>query len=138
MNYWAAHCRGCDYDALRKLGFLVLHPHIDDYVFLEVKDSNKKILRREGKLNILFVRFDDKLMEIPEEEIEIFKGSTIDSIEVGTSILIVQGIYSNLDGKVIAERGDNYSCEVYGYKKIYFPDIKRSYVVRKENACSDS
>lgn len=116
----------------------MLHPHIDDYVFLEVKDSNKKFLCREGKLNLLFVRFDDKLMEIPEEEIEIFKGSTIDSIEVGTPILVVQGIYSNLDGKVLAEHDDNYSCEVYGYKKIYFPDIKRNYVVRKTDAHSDS
>lgn len=132
MKYWAAHCRGCDYDHLRSLGFLVLHPHIDDYVFLEVCEKNTKFLRQENKLNILFVRFEDNVMEIDESEMSFMRRETVDSITDGSDILVVKGIYANLEGVIIEDQGDIYKCEIYGYKRKYYPNIKSNYVVRKK------
>ena len=55
-TYWIAHVRGGEWPRLRREGFLVLYPSVDDYVFLEASKKNKKKLNRQTELGIYFLK----------------------------------------------------------------------------------
>lgn len=119
MRYWIAHVRAPNFQKLKKLGFLVMYPTLDDYVFLEVKDSNEKFLRKQTELEIYFLKKREKLLTASKEEVEHMVGSSIDIIEVGSDIYVVDGYYSNLDGTVIERDEDEFRVELKGYNRTY-------------------
>lgn len=98
--YWVAQARSPDFQDLTDRGFVTFYPMVDDYVFLEAKDENRALTRKETDLNVSFLREEKKLITITEAELEPMRASTRDRIKVGTNILVVRGHCESLDGVV--------------------------------------
>lgn len=132
MRYWLAHTRGCDFARLRDLGFLTLYPALDDYVFLAATDKNKVFLRRQTELGIRFLRQGDQYQTVSQKEINAMQGQTVDKIEPGTEIVVLQGFASALEGTVQERNGNKLRCLLGGLTRNYDVLIDVLDVVRKK------
>jgi len=119
MAYWIAHVRGGDFAKLKKLGFVTFYPAMDDYVFLEETDDNRKFLRKQDELGIHFVKARGAYALASNKELEKMRSTTSARIEVGTEIIVVAGYASNLEGKVLEIDGDNVRCNLNGLTRQY-------------------
>jgi len=133
-EYWIAHVRGPNYEVLKKKGFLVLYPDVDDYVFLEVKDDNKKYLKKQLELSIAFLKQKSKLVTVKEEEVQrMIDATSREKIEPGTSISVISGYCENLDGIVTGVIDDDQvEATLNGYNRQYDVVVKRLDVVEAD------
>lgn len=118
-QFWCAHVRGPYFDRLRKLGFVVLYPAVDDYVFLEVSDENRKLVSRQQDLGIFFLKRGRRLQTISEAELENIQERTTEKLEIGAPIIVVGGYCEALEGKIMDENGQKVRCELQGYTRTY-------------------
>jgi len=135
-EYWIAHVRGPNYSVLKKRGFLVLYPDVDDYVFLEVKDENKKYLKKQLELSIAFLKNKNKLVTATEEEVQrMIDATSRESIEPGTSIKVISGYCENLEGVVTGVVNENeVEARLNGYNRQYQVVVDRLDVVEDEES----
>lgn len=139
MNkYYVCHVRGAEYAKLKSLGFLVLYPMIDDYVFLEAIPENKKFLNKQTELGISFLKQREALVLVNKSEIDRMKETSKDSIREGAEIRVIGGYCANLEGRVlqILESG-NYLCELQGFKQTYQAEIDPLDLVYKSEPGED-
>lgn len=130
-QYWIAHVRGPNYSVLKKKGFLVLYPDVDDYVFLEVKESNKKYLKKQLELAIAFLKNKTKLVTCTQEEVDrMIQATSRTSIAIGTAIKVISGFCENMDGVVtgVPDEG-KVEARLKGYNRDYDVVVDRLDVV---------
>lgn len=119
-RYWIAHVRGPNYEQLRKRGFLVLYPDVDDYVFLEVNPENKGILKKQLELSVSFLKSGSKYHTVSEEEVKRMSvGTSEDAITPGSEVDVINGYCENLSGVVISRNGERLRVELRGYRRAY-------------------
>jgi len=137
-EYWIAHVRGPNYTVLKKKGFLVLYPDVDDYVFLEVNDENKKYLKKQLELSIAFLKNKSKLVTVKEAEVQrMIQATSREKILPGTLIKVISGYCENLDGVVTGVVDDNrVEARLDGYNRQYQVVIDRLDVVEDESVTS--
>jgi len=137
-EYWIAHVRGPNYEILKKKGFLVLYPDVDDYVFLEVNDDNKKYLKKQLELSIAFLKNKSKLVTVKEAEVQrMIQATSREKILPGTAIKVISGYCENLDGVVIGVVDDNQvEALLEGYNRQYQVMVDRLDIVEDESVTS--
>jgi len=130
-TYWIAHVRGPNYSLLKKKGFLVLYPDVDDYVFLEVKDENKKYLKKQLELAIAFLKNKTKLVTCTQAEVDrMVRATSRKSIAIGTAIKVISGFCENMDGVVTGVVDDSQvEARLKGYNRNYDVVVDRLDVV---------
>jgi len=133
-EYWIAHVRGPNYEMLKKKGFLVLYPDVDDYVFLEVNDTNKKYLKKQLELSIAFLKNKSRLVTVKEEEVQrMIDATSREKIEPGTPISVISGYCENLEGIVTGVvDDDSVKACLNGYNRKYDVVVKRLDVVEAD------
>lgn len=124
-NFWIAHVRGPNFEQLKKKGFLVLYPEIDDYVFLEVNPDNLQHLRKQLQLGVSFLRSKKELVKVTEADIDKMKKVTTDRIEVGAAIEVIAGFAEALEGKILEVNEATVLCELQGYKRTYTVEVNK-------------
>jgi len=128
-NFWVAHVRGADFDQLKKTGFLTFFPSLDDYVFLEVKEENQHLLRRQSELNIHFLKKGSDYTTVEETELDYMTQETKGKIIEGTDIQVVKGYCANLDGIVLEVEEELARCYLNGYNRKYKVELDISDIV---------
>lgn len=118
-KYWVCHTRGPDFNRLRELGFKTFYPALDDYVFLEATPKNQHLLRKQSELGLAFVKNKKGYVTVSSKEIEKIGDGTVNRMEVGSRILAVDGIGSNLDGEVLEENEKEVLVRLKGYNRVY-------------------
>lgn len=120
-RYWVAHARGPNFMRLRERGFLTFFPEMDDYVFLECKPGNEKLLRKQTELCVAFLKARERYITVTGTEIKMMFGQTKAKIEVGANVLVVTGHGSNLEGIVLEvdDEKDLAFCELKGFNRSY-------------------
>lgn len=137
-EYWIAHARGPDFGRLRSLGFLVLYPALDDYVFLEATEKNKALTRKQSELCVHFLKKKNELITVDRQEIERMMSSSARGLEVGEEILVVEGVGSNLEGIVLGRNGSKLKVRLEGYRRQYEIEVDEMEAVRKDGSNTDS
>jgi len=130
-KYWVAHVRGAIFENLRKEGFRVFYPVMDDYVFLEVKESNEGLLRRQTELAIAFLKKRGKYVTVMESEIDVIKGDVQVGPQVGAKVSVVKGYCANLEGEIVAIDGEWIDLCLQGYNRTYDVRVDRLEVAVK-------
>lgn len=132
-SWWVAVARGADFKDLRAKGFRVFYPVLDDYVFLEECDENKKLLIKQEELKVKFLRdpITRVIQKVTDAELSAMTLSTQDSLVPGQDILVVEGYGSGLEGKILSREGESITCEVYGYKRIFSLELTMIQVVKR-------
>lgn len=125
-RFWVAHVRGAEFPRLVKLGFLVFYPEIDDYVFLEVKDENEKLLRKQNEFGVHFLRKKKVLATVTEREIQQMKKETKDELLPETEVEVVSGYAANMKGKVVEVLEGKYRCLLNGWRRTYEVLLERT------------
>jgi len=129
-RWYAAHVRGPNYDQLRKRGFLVLYPDVDDYVFLEVSKENDKLLKKQLELSIAFLKSRGRFQTISEAEVlRMTQKTPTDSLAEGTTIEVINGYCENMEGTVLEIIGSQIKAALKGYKRTYEVTIDRLDVI---------
>lgn len=128
-RYWVAHARGPNFDYLKKIGFVHFYPTMDDYVFLEVTDTNKKYLRKQTELCVSFMKMSDEFVTISEAELREMGHQTTDQIAPGSEIKVLIGYCENLDGVVNAIEGDKLQVTLQGYNRKYEASLNVDQIV---------
>ena len=108
--FWIAHVRGPYFDRLRRHGFVVLYPEVDDYVFLEATPENRKLVTRQQELGVFFLRVGRRLQTVSEEELDSIRQRTVARLGVDTPIVVVGGYCEALEGTIVGEEGDKVEC----------------------------
>lgn len=132
MKYWVAHVRGPNFERLRRKGFVVLYPEVDDYVFLEAKPENRKLTVDQASLGVMFLRRNRKLVEVTQEELDQIQKKTTDLLGVGTEVLVIGGYCANLEGTITEEEDKQVRCTLKGYNREYDVWVDRLDVTRRE------
>ena len=137
-EYWIAHVRGPNYSILKKKGFLVLYPDVDDYVFLEVNDENKKYLKKQLELSIAFLKNKTKLVTVKEEEVQrMIQATSREKILPGTPIRVISGYCENMEGVVTGVVDDDMvKATLEGYNRQYEVEVARLDLVEDEERAS--
>jgi len=131
-RFWVAHARGCDFASLRAKGFLTLYPAVDDYVFLEMLDENRKFLKKQLELGIAFLRKKETYVTVSEAEIKGMSQGGSNSFSEGEQILVVSGPGEGLDGIVKEVRPEGkLLCELQGFKRTYDLEVDQQDLIRK-------
>ena len=131
-NYFVCHVRGPDFERLRRLGFLVLYPTLDDYVFLEAQPENLKHLKKQAEYGISFVKNRGALATVTQAEIDRMTAVTINLIELGTQVEVISGYCENLFG-VVTELGEKeVRCELKGYERVFDRWVDRLDLVKQK------
>lgn len=133
-EYWIAHVRGPNYEILKKKGFLVLYPDVDDYVFLEVNEKNKKYHKRQLELAIAFLKNKSKLLTVTEEEVQrMVEATSRETIAVGTPIKVISGYCESLDGVVTGIVNESQvEAKLNGYNRQYEVVVNKLDLVEDE------
>jgi len=131
-QYWVAHVRGPYFERLRRLGFVVLYPAVDDYVFLEATDDNKKIVAQQQDLGVFFLRAGRKMKTVSEEELADIKQKTTERLEVGASIIVVAGYCEALEGEITDEGEQKVKCMLEGWNRQYHVWLDRLEVAARD------
>lgn len=119
-KWWVAHVRTSDYRQLDRRGFLVLYPDVDDYVFLEAKDENKKLLRKQPELGVMFLKNRSQFATVTEAEVaRMIKKATPVALKPGSEIVVISGFAESLTGTVLEEIGVEVRVLLRGYRKVY-------------------
>jgi len=141
-NYWVCHVRGPNFEQLRRKGFVVLYPAMDDYVFLEASPANLPLLKRQTELGVSFLKHRNKLSTVTQEEIDRMTQVTTDLVMVGSKIEVISGFAENLNGVVLEIGEKELLCELDGYKRKYTVWVDKLDLVELKpvpnNALSDS
>lgn len=132
-TYWVGQSRGADFKDLKAKGFLVFYPALDDYVFLEDTEENKKLLTKQEELRVKFLRQHNsgKLQKVTEKDLQSMIVTTQDILLEGQDISVVEGYCQGLDGKVVSRDGDNLTCELQGYRRVYTVILTTIQVVKR-------
>lgn len=129
-RYWLAHTRGCNFDFLRKKGFTTFYPTMDDYVFLEVTDKHKPLLKKQTELAVAFVKArNGEHATISQRELDAMAGETVHQLDTGKRVLIVEGPASNLAGEIISKDGNLLTVRAEGFKRTYDVEVDVQNVV---------
>lgn len=130
--FWVAHVRGPNYDQLRKKGFLVLYPDVDDYVFLEVKKDNEKYLKRQLELAIAFLKNKKGYQTVRYSEVKrMMETTSAERIEIGARVSAISGYCDGLEGIVKGVTDDKIIAVVQGYNRTYEVELDRLDVIVK-------
>lgn len=125
-RWWVAHVRSSDYRQLARRGFLVLYPDVDDYVFLEVKDEHKKLLRKQPELGVMFLKSRSQFATVSEAEVaKMTKKATLISLKPGAEVDVISGFAENLSGTVLEELEAEVRLLLRGYRKVYEVTVHR-------------
>lgn len=127
------HVRGADFEQLRKLGFVVFHPTMDDYVFLEVAEKFAPLLRKQSELGVSFLKNGNHYETVSRVELEVMAGMTFDQIRVGSKIKVLQGFCENMEGVVTEVEGNKLKCTLKGFKRVYEQELAKTDVVVMED-----
>jgi len=131
-EYWVAHVRGPYFERLRRLGFVVLYPAVDDYVFLEATDENRKIVSQQQDLGVFFLRAGRRMKIVSEEELDGIKQKTTERLEVGASVIVVAGYCEALEGEITDQNEKQVKCVLEGWNRQYEVWIDRLEVAPKD------
>jgi len=122
-HYWVASVvsKEVSFDDLRKKGFVVLNPVVENYVFLEEAEANKPLLRQQTALNIRFLRCGNqmRLAVVTSDEVRVFRETSFGSGDVVGDIEVVAGYCSGLDGRIVSEKDGVYCCMLKGWRQEY-------------------
>lgn len=136
-RYYVAHVRGPNYEQLKRKGFTVLYPDVDDYVFLEVTPQNQKLLKKQQELSIFFLKNKREFRTVSEEELSRMKKVTsTDLLMENCGIEVINGYCENLTGTVVEIIGDKIRAKLQGYKRTYDVTIDRLDVIAKPVAAT--
>lgn len=103
-RYWVAHSLGADFSALERVGFTTFYPSVDDYAFLEACPGNRRLLKREERLCIEFLRgARGEFLTVGEDEVEAMAKATVRAIVAGARVRAVRGVAEGLEGEVLEE-----------------------------------
>lgn len=127
--YWVAHSRGADFADLDKKGFLTFYPMMDDYVFLEVGEKNKKWLVKQEELRVRFVKRGKDFAEVSSKSLLGLYSSTTDRVSPGMTVTVVKGYCESLTGIVRGREGDLVKVDLKGYKRVYSVELPLKQVV---------
>jgi transcription antitermination factor NusG len=130
--YYVAQTGAPDFEELTRKGFITFYPTVDDYVFLEVTNRNEPLLRQEVRLDITFLRKDDMLVTVTDDELEPMRRSTVDQIMVGAQILVVRGYCEGLDGVVTEIKGQKCKVMLDGLYHEYAVEVALTDIVKRE------
>lgn len=136
-DYWIAHVRGPEFERLRRRGFVVLYPAVDDYVFLEAIPENRKLVTGQQDLGVFFLRSGRKLLTVSEDEINKIRQKTTDHLEVGAPIIVVGGYCEALEGKITGEDGEKVRCELDGWNRTYDVVLDRLEIAVREELTTE-
>lgn len=119
--FWVAKTTNPNFKLLKDVGFTVLYPSLDDYVFLETKTENAKWLGREKDLGVQFQRaLDGKgWMTVLEEELEAMKETLWGGLQVEGKVRVVGGVYDGMTGVVMVEEPDRCLVKLQGFNREY-------------------
>lgn len=132
-RFYVAHVRGPDYRQLKKRGFLVLYPDVDDYVFLEATTENQKLLKKQLELGVAFLKRKGQFVTVSEDEVRrMTKETTESNLGVGTEIEIISGYCENMDGTVLEVAGSEIRALLRGYRRVYDVTVNRLDVIAKQ------
>jgi hypothetical protein len=115
VDYWVCHLRGADFADLERQGFITFYPYCDDYAFLPAIPENRKFIRREARLQVMFLRNDTIPATISEVELEAFKGSALSPVQIGAHIEVLEGPYEKMHGTILSNVGTEYTCSIDSY-----------------------
>lgn len=133
-TYYVAQVRGASLDDLEKKGFLVIKPHVDDYVFLEVGEKDT-LLGKEESLRIKFLRHAKGYVRVDELVVEGFGKGIKEDLGVGTKIRVVGGLYKNLDGTVTAlTEGGYLVCSLEVYNRLIEVELDPTLLLKADEA----
>lgn len=130
-RWYVAHARGPNFDYLKERGFHHMYPTMDDYVFLEVTDANKKLLRKQTELCISFMKAAEEYVTISEQELNEMCKKTTDEIVVGGEVKVLLGYCENLEGVVNDRDRDKLKVTLKGYNRTYEVTLNVDQVVMK-------
>lgn len=138
-RFWIAHARGPNFTKLREKGFTTFYPSMDDYVFLEVKPENEKLLRKQTELGVAFLKEREQYVTIDNSQMLRMFVTTSAKIGKGAEILAVEGSGSNLEGIVleVSDDGEQLKCSLRGYNRTYEVWLDRLEVVEKPKDATD-
>lgn len=131
-RFFTAHTRGPNFEYLKKKGFTVLFPVVDDYVFLEDRKDLLPLLKKQTELCVYFLRDRNGYVTVSEEEVMAMRACSTDKIEVGALIKVVAGPYENLEGTVLEEKGEAYLCKLSGFNREYEVEVSRLDLVLRD------
>lgn len=131
-RFFVAHTRGPDFNRLRQLGFKTFYPALDDYVFLEDKPENHKLLRKQSELGVAFVKNKTGFVTVSQAEVERIDEGTTHRMEVGSRVLAVEGIGSNLEGEILEETETEVLVRLQGYTRTYEIWTDKQHIVPAE------
>lgn len=131
MNFWVAHARGCDFSHLKDLGFTLLYPKMDDYVFLEVSEDNRKFLKKQAELSISFLKDKSGYNTITQAELDAMYQASESKFSKGDKVYAVSGFASGLRGEIVKVLES--SCEVIlqGYRRKYEVQVDKIDLVKE-------
>lgn len=132
-QYYVGLARGADFKDLKARGFTVFYPVLDDYVFLEVTDENKKLLTKQDELKVKFLRDQNSrtIQQVTEKELSAMVMTTQDILVEGQDISVVEGFGTGLEGKIFSRDGEALTCDLYGYKRVFRVVLTTIQVVKR-------
>lgn len=130
-RFYVAHARGPDFDYLKRLGFVVMYPIMDDYVFLEDVPKHSKYLTRQNELGVSFLKEGSQLVTVSEEELSQMGAGTVDRIKVGSQIRVLVGYCEGMEGTVDELDGGKVKCTLRGWNKNYNVMLSITEIVEK-------
>jgi hypothetical protein len=114
-----AYVRGANLASLKELGFVVLAPFLEDYVFLEASGENVQLVEDAGKLGVEFLASGEDFSTISGRELEDLVARTTGKIKAGLRIRVVSGEVAGLEGEVLEVDGELAFCTLTSYLQTY-------------------
>lgn len=112
-RFWTAYARGANFEDLKRRGFTVFYPSVDDYVFLRAVSENRGLVERADELGLqYFLRVGGELAEVTWADIAGMAAQAVQSIGPGDLIEVVRGPAEGLRGRVIELRADGVRVRV--------------------------
>lgn len=108
-----------NYLELEKLGLFGFHPILEGYMFLEVASQNLDVINKSRKLDIKFLLKPDQinLKVISQGELDHWKDYLYGQIKEGTKVRVKEGIYADLEGRVISNDGSIIKVRLEGFTR---------------------
>lgn len=131
-KFFVAHARGCDFERLKRIGFVVFYPVLDDYVFLEDAPSNQKWLTKQAELGVSYLKKGNEYVRVTEEELVPLGLGTTERIKLGSEIRVLVGYCEGMEGMIEGIEGDKLKVRLKGWKRDYVAEVSITEVVLKE------
>ncbi len=118
-RYWVAHVQGADLAGLKEMGFVVLTPFLEDYVFLQVSDENAELIQPASRQGLEFLLSRNVMAEVTGRELARMVAKTTGRLKAGLRIRVVTGEVAGLEGEVLEIVDDAARCALESYHRVY-------------------